>query len=963
MRLISILIIFSVITYTSCTTPSVLATKHIQLGDAMNNANKYDEAIKHYEEYLALSPQLGLYRNATMEATVYRKLAHALSTQGRYRKAEAYLKNAIAIDSVQATNGFQLSEDYRLMGLVNAYAGNYHGAISHFNKSLTINEGMEKSIKENRKTSIADTYVSLAQVHLSLGNFVESRDLAMRALHIYSTVSGEFKGTIEVKLLLGIVAREINQLDESVKLCQASKQLALQYKLNTSRQDQALGEVYFLKGEFEEGVRYKLLAIEQAELSNIKPQIIIAYMRMGDAYRQLGDEKKANDFYRRAMDIQNTLMEENATSGTAQSLNLRLGNIDQAYTYYSQSGSTIGAALVYLKIGTLQLQQHNLDSSLIMLEQAKEYFKRSNHAEGIAKTNLELARVFTGKQSFLRAESLLLEARQLTRQADMLWQIYLRRGILFETSGKYDSAFVQYQKAIGVIDGMRGNLTIEEFKTAFANTKVEVYDRIIMLLLTRRVNGLSQQAAIERAFLYSEESRSRAFLDMLGNRKIDAKASIDASLLDQEQLLRLKIQQLVQELNKKSDTGNFNLVDELHKTQSEHNAIVQRIKLSNPAYSSIINVNPIPVREIQDALDSKTAVLQYWVSTEKIVIWILSKNTLKAEIIPIGTDELKREVSLCRAAIAHQVNEQSNASLRKLYQWLIQPVKSKISAFKALVIIPHKNLHFLPFQALTSEAGKFLVEEYVLQSVPSSSIFYYCTKRQVTMKKSFLGFALGDFSVGGYHPLPGTELEIEHVAKLYDNFDLKSKVHFTEQYVKDNISEHGFVHIATHGIFNKLQPMYSYLLMSPDTESDGRLTVDEIFSLNFQGRVIALSACETALGDLSDGDELVGLSRAFIYAGSPSVVVSLWKIDDATSAWLMIRFYQYLQSGLTAAESLTFAQRDFIQRNFSSLKNKGLREIEFDKDIQQITVTRNNARARSPFFWAPFILVGNGAIK
>src|SRR5688500_3231194 len=258
-----VLIFLTLFIAVGCTTPAIIATQSIQQGDRMNNENRYDEAIRHYEEYLKVSPQLGLYRNPSQEADVSRKLAHVYSTQGKYRDSFSYLKKALAIDSTISTNALEVIDDHRELGVVKAYMGDYPEAMRYLNKSLRLNEGMEKSAKDVKRTSLADTYLSLAQVHLTLGNFKDADDLGRKALAIYTDIPDETAGLIECNLLLGIVQRDRGNLEEAITSLTASEEISRNQALNTARQHQALGEVYFLQGESENGIRHKMLAIEQ----------------------------------------------------------------------------------------------------------------------------------------------------------------------------------------------------------------------------------------------------------------------------------------------------------------------------------------------------------------------------------------------------------------------------------------------------------------------------------------------------------------------------------------------------------------------------------------------------------------------------------------------------------------------------------------------------------------------------
>ncbi|HRT88963.1 MAG TPA: CHAT domain-containing protein, partial [Bacteroidales bacterium] len=154
----------------------------------------------------------------------------------------------------------------------------------------------------------------------------------------------------------------------------------------------------------------------------------------------------------------------------------------------------------------------------------------------------------------------------------------------------------------------------------------------------------------------------------------------------------------------------------------------------------------------------------------------------------------------------------------------------------------------------------------------------------------------------------------------------------TETFVKKNAGSSNIIHFATHGTYNYRQPLYSCLLFPPGDEDDGRLNVWEVLEMKLNARLVTLSACETGLGNLTGGDEITGLSRAFLFAGSSAVVVSLWSVADYQTSMLMSDFYRNLKS-MPACEALTLAQRETM------------------KAYPQ------------PLYWAPFVLIGNGNVK
>jgi CHAT domain-containing protein len=195
-----------------------------------------------------------------------------------------------------------------------------------------------------------------------------------------------------------------------------------------------------------------------------------------------------------------------------------------------------------------------------------------------------------------------------------------------------------------------------------------------------------------------------------------------------------------------------------------------------------------------------------------------------------------------------------------------------------------------------------------------------------------MGVALGDVSVGNNEGLPGTEDELKKILPLFpDNISTFGK-QSTETFVRKNSGNYNFLHFATHGLYNYRQPLYSYLLFPSTDEDDGRLNVFEVFEMNLNAKLVTLSACETGLGNISQGDELTGLSRAFLFAGSSSVIVSLWSVADYPTALLMSDFYRYLKDH-SMQEALTLAQKDVIKLY------------------------------PDPVYWAPFILIGNGNVS
>lgn len=949
----------------SCSTPSIVATRAIQSGDAMNNANRYPEAIAYYQEYLNEAPRLGLYRNPLKEAEVHRKLAHAYSTQGKYAVARGHLLKAVAVDSVQPDNLLNVAEDFRQLGLVSAFQGNYFAAREFLGKALAVNKGMATSLRDVNKTSYADTELALAQVCLTTGEFEEGGRHARSAHDIYSKTGGEEAGTLEALLILGILERERGNFDAALDYIRQSHTLAVSRGLNTARQDQAIGETLFLRGEWEEGLRHMLAALKQAEGTRIKPQVVMAYLRVGDAYQRLGDEVHARQYYDQAFRLQEEMQED--TSALAPSLKMRLGSVNQAYEEFTRSGSQMGAALAALRLAEMMTNRKSYDSAEAMLEKARSFFAATANREGMARADYlrgrNLAAAGRGREAFTRFRS----AMRTSTQSDMTWRCWYEIGQLHEGESRYDSARWSYRKSISIIESVRGELSMEEFKSLFSSGNVSVYDRAIRLLLRRRNQwSFSADSAAREALDLSERARSRTFLDMLGNRKIHPKSAADQGLVEEEQQVRLRIRQLGKELAQVyREPGYLARVSaELQQLEERHIALLQELKLSNPEYSNMMPVPPASARALQRKLDDQTLVLEYWVSSEFLVLWALERDKLQTFVVPVTEVQLRSQVAVTRRYIAALVEEEGLSNLKFLYELLLKPVAQELSVPRNVVVIPHKVLHFLPFQALADRRGRYLAETQSGISVaPSLSVLLHCMERPVRPGERMLGLALGNSTLEGYPGLPGTRVELESLSQVYPGLTSCSEEKFTETYFKNTASTFNFIHIATHGTFNNRQPLYSFMLMVPDDREDGHLTVHEILEMSIDSKLVTLSACETGLGQLSDGDELVGLSRAFMYSGAPAVVVSLWKVDDATTSALMTRFYQYVSAGTPAAAALDLAQRDLLNRSFSTASAGRGKTVAINKDILEVLQKRDRANSRLPFYWAAFQVIGNGAIR
>jgi CHAT domain-containing protein len=265
---------------------------------------------------------------------------------------------------------------------------------------------------------------------------------------------------------------------------------------------------------------------------------------------------------------------------------------------------------------------------------------------------------------------------------------------------------------------------------------------------------------------------------------------------------------------------------------------------------------------------------------------------------------------------AQQLQEATNRHLYDLYTELIQPLADCLNA-KHLIIVPHGVLHYLPFHAFF-DGNQYLIDRYTVSYVPSASVLRYCVERQPVRDARPLIVGVAD------ERAPLIETEVSHLRKIVPEARIYSGKRATRRMIRREAVEADFLHIATHVVFRTDNPMFSSFKLS-----DGSLTALDLYSMKCRTNLVTMSGCKSGIGALPDADELLGLTRGFLYAGARSLLLSLWDVNDQATCTFMATFYERWLSGASKAEAVRAA-------------------------IQVVRHTQAH-----PYFWAAFVLVGN----
>jgi len=342
--------------------------------------------------------------------------------------------------------------------------------------------------------------------------------------------------------------------------------------------------------------------------------------------------------------------------------------------------------------------------------------------------------------------------------------------------------------------------------------------------------------------------------------------------------------------------------------------------------------------------------VSYYLTPDRTLAFVVSRKELHVVELPVTPVQLRETVVTSRQSLLAQ-DAMPPRGLTELHDWLIAPIRKYLTT-RVVGIVPHDVLHYLPFGALpTSKPGfalpgrgvgggglHYLSDEFILFTLPSASTLPYVQEKDAGSASAeslspLLVVAYG--RAEGLPPLLHAEQEAREIADLYGVEPLVGAA-ATESAFRAQAGRARLIHVAAHGQLNAANPLFSRLVLAPDQANDGSLEVHEVYGLDLRhADLLTLSACQTQLGVRSGGDDLVGLSRAFIAGvGVPTVVASLWSVDDEATAALMRGFYAGMRSGLGKAEALQAAQT-------------------------AVRTDKTHPEWAQPYYWAAFTLTGN----
>jgi CHAT domain-containing protein len=718
----------------------------------------------------------------------------------------------------------------------------------------------------------------------------------------------------------------------------------------------------------------------------------VVYDLLGQSRLAFDSMKRAIEIQRRLGDrpsLATSLTNLGVSFGQAKRDDEAMPCLEEALELNRQIGDKLGAANCLATIGAIHRRAKRFDAALANQSLALGTYREMGRKEEQATVLDTMASVYVDQKRFDEAIANYKQAIVLygeihnTRFAATTWG---NMGVAQVKMGKLTDAEASFKKCIAMTEDVRARLgASSEGKAEFLGRRVDVYHQYIALLV--------KLGRVGEAYDLAQKTKGRALLDLLNSGSVSIQQGMTAAERTQERELRRQADQLSAQMVREGAINEVGakqryakLQGELAQAENKLAAFMSGVFAKHSGLAQKRSASTANLAQVAARLPRDTALLEY-ISADEPLVFVVSSNGGKPNIsckqLGMKGDELRAQCSALRNALSTPGSTYMTQAAG-LHKALIAPIAEQVKGKKRLVVCPDGPLWDIPFAALSD--GKFLAEKFEIEyGYSGTAVEASLRPRELHPgQKSLLVLANPDFGgaarfgdnplipgqrpieppsrpidppsrpidppsrpieppsrdlaaglLGGIAALPGTQREADALAKLYPKGTVLTKDRAQESSFVQSAGEYRYIHIASHAFFNDASPMLSSIVLAiPSSDKyDGYLTAREITDMKLNAELVVLSACNTARGEKTSGEGIVGLSWALFVAGTPSQVVSQWSVDDKATAELMTRFYANMKKGEPKGAALNRA-------SLSLLKSK-------------------DPKWRHPYYWAPFVLLGD----
>jgi CHAT domain-containing protein len=793
--------------------------------------------------------------------------------------------------------------------------------------------------KLDYRLGIADAWLGMGALKQRQEDSEQALLFWRRALALYETTGSKLGEPLTLLRLshqyheLGDCRMAFEYANKALRLYESQNHLS-----GTADALTEMAHVYYLQNNFQQALAcYERASLIHQELED-KIKIAILRYEIVNQHEGLGD-------YDRALEIYQDILKQTEGHG------------DQA-----------GVALILSSIGRIFARQGRY-------AEAREYYHKSLQEAEAANFNPALVEILVPMSQACLAEGKYAEAAPLAERAVSLARRIASPRILYPalTSVGYchlglndlEKARRAFAEAISIIEELRLQTAggVEDRQRQF-ETGLNTYHGMLSLL--------ARENRTQEALIFAERAKARALLDTLRQGQVNVQKAMTEEEQEQEQRLTSELTQLNRRLSRAAQSNNpdakviGDIKSRLEKARLDFEAFQTYLYATHPELKVRRGKAPIVKAEELTALlpDATSVLLEYVVTADRTYLFAVTKAEAKAAAevrlytLPIKREELGSRAEAFRRRLANRDLGFRNGA-RRLYDLLLKPAQAQLRGKTRLIISPDDKLWDLPFQALLAGDDRYVLEKRAVSYTPSLTVLREMSKSRNggaenyprSPRAGLLAFgnpALGKEAAARttiamrgeeLSPLPESELEVKDLGRLYGA--ARGKIYTGAEAREDRARNEaeGFqvLHFATHGVLNNAAPMYSYLALAQgDKNEDGLLEAWELTRMNLRADLAVLSACETARGRFGAGEGVIGLSWAMFVAGAPAIVVSQWKVESAATRELMLGFHRNLiassKTKMTKAEALRQAALKLMK----------------------------NPASNHPFYWAGFVLVGDG---
>lgn len=874
------------------------------------------------------------------------------------------------------------------LGWFYTYLGFPEKALPHFERSMAIQRKGTDSV--SRKP---EDWVNWAVQHYNLASVYQDLGKTREALKAFHKAAAIFHGQREKPAPAGPTAL-FNYVNANIMLAsnynqQGKLELAREYAAEARRVAEAkssknrtrmafiyetMGKVEQSAGQYEDAIPYfeKAAAICLESEKQNRPILARIYKALASTHRLIGDYSAAWRYFSRVEVIYEQLQgdyhQELVGLWSQQaSLAFDQGNYEQSKSLYQKSkerhlavfGDKADLQLSdnYLGLAKNHAAQKQWSEALNYSARATAYLYVHSKNPASATWSFDANKAMLSKSAMLKVLS--FRARLLHR----LYREKLKQSYLEEVLQLIDYAHPLLEK-------LRLDYSEDADKTQLFTNFQQLYQVAVAAYLDAyELKG--DASAYARAFEFAEANKSILLMETLQNEQALAYGGLPDSLIAVEQQLQARIHQYdkkwIEAESAKQEEKVAVYQKELLELKQHYERWQQYVKRVYPDYYALrYEQKAVQLEEVQAYLDGETSLLEYFEGEEHLFVFYIRKDSFSYQRLNFPDMEAQVEVlRRCLSDIEYQPEEDSalNVQLfaqlasnfyKKLFKGLIFPKDA------TLLIIPDAELNYIPFEVLLTEVSKaknYADLPYLIKKYP---IYYAFSMRSLLQEQTASGTSNGELLAfaasyvepvdslkalrnsrslqlrGGLRDLPGARVEVENLEQ-----ELKGTFYYNEaaneRQFKEVAADYSVIHLAMHGYLDRETPMLSSLVFTEngDSTEDNFLHAYELSSMKLQADLVVLSACETGYGQFQRGEGVRSLARSFRYAGVPSMLMSLWHVNDQSTAYIMTQFYQELAVGKSKAAALRAAKLAYLA------KAKG--------------------QAAHPAFWSPFVQMGKNS--